>query len=74
MKTKNQNLLTQYAIPDGEGSTALPIAFFNVIVRAKPEAISHLTGKAFLSGIFRLTGDCFSPSSHSQPRRRQAGQ
>jgi len=41
MKTKNPNSLTKYAIPDGEGSTALPIAFFiNVMARAKPDAIS----------------------------------
>jgi hypothetical protein len=28
MKTKIINDLTQYAIPDGEGFNALPIAFF----------------------------------------------
>jgi hypothetical protein len=46
MRTKNQNSLAQNAIPDGEGSTALPIAFFisYVIARAEPEAISHLKG------------------------------
>ena len=34
MKTINDQQLTQYVIPDGEGLTALPIAFINVIARA----------------------------------------
>lgn len=34
MKTITNQPLTQYAIPDGEGFTALPIAFVNVIARA----------------------------------------
>ena len=31
MKTKNDQQLTQYAIPDGEGFTALPITF-NIVI------------------------------------------
>jgi hypothetical protein len=33
MKTINDQQLTKYAIPDGEGFTALPIAFKYVIAR-----------------------------------------
>jgi hypothetical protein len=33
MKTRNDQQLTQYVIPDGEGLTALPISFFTVIAR-----------------------------------------
>jgi hypothetical protein len=40
MKTKNQNLFTQYAIPDGEGSTALPITFNPVIAPPKAGGVA----------------------------------
>ncbi len=33
MKTKNDQHPTQYAIPDGEGLNALPIAFNHVIAK-----------------------------------------
>jgi hypothetical protein len=39
MKKINDQQLTKYAIPDGEGLTALPIAFNNVIASAHREAI-----------------------------------
>jgi len=42
MKNRNDQQLTQYEIPGGEGFNALPIAFNSVIARAKPEAISRL--------------------------------
>lgn len=32
MKTKNYQQLTKYVIPDGEGSTALPISFVYIAV------------------------------------------
>ena len=42
MKKINDQQLTKYAIPDGEGFTALPIAFKYVIASARCEAISRL--------------------------------
>ena len=47
MKIKNQNPLTQYAIPDGEGSTALPIAFFiSVIAPLKAGGVARAAARS----------------------------
>ena len=49
MKTQNYQKLTTHGIPGGEGSTALPTAFINVIARSvnDDEAISSKTGDCF---------------------------
>ena len=50
MKTQNYQKLTTHGIPGGEGSTALPTAFINVIARRSvndDEAISSKTGDCF---------------------------
>lgn len=45
MKTKIYQALTTYEIPGGEGSTALPISFINVVaMSANDEAISEIAG------------------------------
>jgi hypothetical protein len=55
MKIIIDQQLTKYAIPDGEGLTALPISFKYVIASARCEAISELArglphqAKAFLA-------------------------
>jgi len=55
MKTPNYQKLTTYEIPGGEGSTALPISFINVIARAVgfDTIVSKPSPKQSLEGLLR---------------------